>query len=63
VFSSEIILYSKRSFISVYFNPRNFCTFVDMDLKGLSTLQAPCQQITVGGKGRSNQKVNNVSAH
>lgn len=59
--SSEMVLNSR--FIRVYFNPRNFCSFVDRDLKGLNALHAPCQQITVGGKGRSNQKVNSVSAH
>lgn len=63
IFSYEIVLNSKSRFISVYFNPWNFCSLVDRDLKGLNTLQAPCQQITVGEKGRSNQKVNNVSAH
>lgn len=63
VFSSEMILNSKRRFINVYFNPRNFTSFVDRDLKSLNTLQTPCQQITVGRKGRLNQKVNNVLAH
>lgn len=63
VFSSEMVLNSKRRLINVYFNPRNFNSFVDRDLKGLNTLQAPCQQITVGRKGRLNQKVNNVLVH
>lgn len=63
VFSSEMVLNSKGRFINVYFNPRNFNSFADRDLKGLNTLQAPCQQITVGRKGRLNQKVNNVLTH